>query len=1016
MELTDDFNRADGALGSNWTNVQNSLVISSNKVQGGTLSGYHLQASSVSGAVGADQFAECDMAMNASGYNRALGPAVCITGSAVDATFGNPIASFYWASFASDGNLYVYCKDAVTNPYDGFTGSLIAYGSHPHTTANEAFRAKIQVVGDEITVFTNGVERASVTDSTLTGDGKPGLLCMTYLNNPANYKQLDNFSGGDYVPDTTPPELVSATIPSAGTTLVIVYDEAVSGAEETGWSITASGGAVTASSGTGTGTTTHTLTLSRTIDYGETITIDYEDGTGNLADAAANDLLDVADFDVDNNSTVNTPSAPVMNVASATVQMDDTNRFHIDGSATGYPIPTFTLSGPDAALFDIECPVSFPVYVPGTGYVATDFYDRYALKWIGDEADLYQPPDPDANADGTYEVTVTGTNSEDADSTDYSIVVSEASTSSTPELPRVTVNTALPEGWDGTADVSGNLSAGDLATALLTAAATEWNRTYVIQLTKATSRSMMMKAPKMQPNSKLVIRTSGYLDLPEYGDRTDPSEDSANYATITNVSTDPAIWAEWQSHDIRLIGIEIKTTHASVLTTVTSLVEIGRDPTLDRACQQVSDIPTDIIFDRCYLHGTSTGNLRRAMMFDAIRGAVIGCYIDNCHEVGADSQAIALYNTPGPLKFYNNHLEGAGENFIIGGSDPAIKYCVPSDIEFIGNYVYKPLTWKGTIGEPGPSQIPADPSYAGIAWSVKNLLELKLGERVLIEGNVFDGIWPHAQHGTAVLFTPRNQSLTARWSIVNDITFRNNYIYNAARLIDIMSSDVGDTFSSYGITSRRIMRISVENNLGLTSAAFGAVTNPMVLLLNGGQPMENVTIEHNTLICLDDVLASSTAVIDIGDAAFVANNAFIQNNVMSHCSYGMRGGGVGSGTVAFNTYFDNWTVDHNVMHFPSDHANPGDYSYGATSATESGHAGVGFVDFDNALTGDYSLDSGSDYAAGNANDATDNTDLGYDKTALDAAIATALSGDGEGDVALTGGAAKLFFLFNAHRN
>ena len=38
---------------------------------------------------------------------------------------------------------------------------------------------------------------------------------------------------------------------------------------------------------------------------------------------------------------------------------------------------------------------------------------------------------------------------------------------------------------------------------------------------------------------------------------------------------------------------------------------------------------------------------------------------------------------------------------------------MPSDITIEGNYFFKPLSW-----------LPSDPTYAGKAWLVKNLLEL----------------------------------------------------------------------------------------------------------------------------------------------------------------------------------------------------------------------------------------------------------------------------------------------------
>jgi hypothetical protein len=51
---------------------------------------------------------------------------------------------------------------------------------------------------------------------------------------------------------------------------------------------------------------------------------------------------------------------------------------------------------------------------------------------------------------------------------------------------------------------------------------------------------------------------------------------------------------------------------------------------------------------------------------------------------------------------------------MFGGGDPAIPNLVPSDIEIRRNYFSKPLSWR--VG---------DPSYTGVTWLVKNLLELK---------------------------------------------------------------------------------------------------------------------------------------------------------------------------------------------------------------------------------------------------------------------------------------------------
>jgi len=90
---------------------------------------------------------------------------------------------------------------------------------------------------------------------------------------------------------------------------------------------------------------------------------------------------------------------------------------------------------------------------------------------------------------------------------------------------------------------------------------------------------------------------------------------------------------------------------------------------------------------------------------------------------------------------------------MFGGALPAIPNLVPSNIEIRRNYFFKPLSWK--VGHP---------SYAGIHWGVKNLLEFKNARGVVVDGNVFENSWTDAQIGYAVLFTVRSEQGTAPWA------------------------------------------------------------------------------------------------------------------------------------------------------------------------------------------------------------------------------------------------------------
>jgi len=99
-----------------------------------------------------------------------------------------------------------------------------------------------------------------------------------------------------------PPVLSSATIPSAGNVINLIFNKAVnvSGAVPT---ISMTGGASTLSSPTGAGTSTLSYTLSRTVASGETGTISYTQPGGGIRDIAGNDFASVSGVSVTNIST-----------------------------------------------------------------------------------------------------------------------------------------------------------------------------------------------------------------------------------------------------------------------------------------------------------------------------------------------------------------------------------------------------------------------------------------------------------------------------------------------------------------------------------------------------------------------------------------------------------------------------------------------------------------------------------------------------------------------------------------
>lgn len=319
------------------------------------------------------------------------------------------------------------------------------------------------------------------------------------------------------------------------------------------------------------------------------------------------------------------------------------------------------------------------------------------------------------------------------------------------------------------------------------------------------------RLPKKTGSTWIVLR-SGAPDheLPAPGVRVTPAFASA-MPKILSPNQNPAVYTESGAHHYRFIGIEFSTTEG--VKQIYSIIAFGGEQRSD------ADTPHDLILDRCYVHGHSALTSRRGVLLNSASSAVIDSHVSDIHEAGSDSQAVLGYNGPGPFKIVNNFLAGAGENIMFGGADPALRGLVPSDIEIRRNHLFKPLSWS-----------PGDPSFAGVRWTVKTLLELKNAQRVVIEGNLLEN-----NVGPAVLLTPRNQSGRAPWSVVQDVLFRNNLVKNSGTGFIGQATD--DEHSS-----QPMRRIAILNNLWQVSRTFFGMGSGHRGVL------EDLLIDHNTAV------------------------------------------------------------------------------------------------------------------------------------------------------------------------
>jgi hypothetical protein len=342
--------------------------------------------------------------------------------------------------------------------------------------------------------------------------------------------------------------------------------------------------------------------------------------------------------------------------------------------------------------------------------------------------------------------------------------------------------------------------------------------------------------------------------------------------------------------------------------------------------------------------------------------AVINSTIESLHSNDGEAKAIAGWDGTGSWLITNNFLSASGENIMIGGATSIISGQTPSDIEISHNHFYKPLAWRD------------DPTYTSGPNGIvtKNLLELKNAQRVLIDANVFENVWPDSQTGFAVVLTPRGGGSTGSdpWTTVSDITVSNNTFLNVTNGLAI--SGGGATISlDQGGPTQRGARFLIQNNLfvGLGGDYDANYTSGNVATI--GMGISDLQIIHNTVASYAGTTIRGTALIftyGISDEGglFPLTHFVLQDNIFAARNNPLFLGPADSLDTLMPGYL--WT--NNVF------AGPWPTSTGWTTAMmpqgngnsyPTSLADVGYV---NVTGSDYSLSSLSPYkgAASDGND------------------------------------------------
>ncbi|MCC6316420.1 MAG: hypothetical protein IT361_01925 [Gemmatimonadaceae bacterium] len=425
--------------------------------------------------------------------------------------------------------------------------------------------------------------------------------------------------------------------------------------------------------------------------------------------------------------------------------------------------------------------------------------------------------------------------------------------------------------------------------------------------------------PARRDTGVIVLRTHPSVTLPTGRMRPSVASGLARLASGAATSTLKFLPRASQWH---ILGVEL-TSDSLLERGPVAIVEVGSLVERERA-----DLPTNISFDRVYVHGWQHQHVRRAFSANGGAFTLTRSWCEEIHATGFDSQCVISWGGSGPMLIEDNYLAAASENLMFGGGDPRIPGLVPSDITMRRNHVTKPIAWKGQ------------------RWNVKNLIETKSSARVLVEENVIEGVWTEGQTGYAFVLKSTTQGGTCPPCSSSDWTIRRNLVRHvgagfsfAGRADQRPGSTTDSTVRRFEVTENWIEPIAVPPYEGDgRPVIFVAENQDIVFSRNVFEPSAQVR---------DAVLFDISGRIKVA-----ARNLTMTNNVLPRGRYGLGASGVGEGARAWqagasgrSTWSRNAFIGNTTIAYPAG------TTFHTSMAQALGAAGVSRAPIDDGVRG-----------------------------------------------------------------
>ncbi|MGA2736867.1 MAG: YncE family protein [Bryobacteraceae bacterium] len=525
-------------------------------------------------------------------------------------------------------------------------------------------------------------------------------------------------------------------------------------------------------------------------------------------------------------------------------------------------------------------------------------------------------------------------------------------------------------------------------------------------------------------NNPVLVGGSAIASLPPWTVPAQSLAGSSQFPTLESTNTNSPLFVNDGAANWYFAGIEITLSPTAYY--IYPIVAMGENTTT------IAALPQNITFDRVLIHpapctadsiAAPCNYVARGIDLNAVNGTVMFSNIWGIVNAGQDSQAINVNNTPGPGLILGNYLEATGENLMfntectitVSGSgstgfvpgDSGISTCPPpSDFTVRLNHFEKQMAWQ---------TLPAGcTSSLSNCYDVKNQSEVKHGQRILYDSNIFDTTYAGAQ----AEFLISNCFYTGMY-VCQDLTYTNNLFEHGPQVGAVAGNGAP---VSGGTTITTGQRFLYRNNLAvdINGITYGgppctANSSPPYINCAGGaffqvQNTNGVIFDHNTTLNATSVYVNALNFSDAQpgtDLNFQLTNNFqfgapFNDGGCPGCAIAALSSPVTGGQVFVGDYWEYptmWGVTNSPVYpagISSLSANATPVSGQPTCQENNGPiqqcwaldwALVGFVDFAGGNAGTdlpgAALASASPYH----NAATDGMDIGANIPAVLAAIA-----------------------------